>query len=184
MASSDSRNHHCAFCGIGLFSGLKCRLFNETQGRRFVTQRCKNTPFLYAFLTQERPAPKSHNSKQFLCIPCVNWKRRAEHGLLKRTQQPMLQLDQMILFLMQPGRFQEPDHRCMERLVMAVRQPDNLYRNLFPSPVLKITMDISDNTYQHCVAAWWRYNDRTEFFASAQEAKRVRSAIKAGLIKE
>lgn len=67
---------------------------------------------------------------------------------------------------------------------MAVRQPDNLYRNLFPSPVLKITMDISDNTYQHCVAAWWRYNDRTEFFASAQEAKRVRSAIKAGLIKE
>ena len=38
------------------------------------------------------------------------------------------------------------------------------------------------NTYQHCVAAWWEYNGRTEFFATAQEARRVRCALKAGLL--
>lgn len=179
----DPRSSHCAFCGINLQGGLKRRLFNSTQGRRFVQQRCKSTPFLYSVLTRA-PAASDNPEKQYLCIPCVNWKRRAEHGRLKRTRQPMLQLDQMILFLMQPGRFQEPDHRCMERLVIAVRQPDNLYRFIFPFPVLRITRDITGNTYQHCVAAWWVYNGKSEFFSSPQEAKRVRSAIKAGLVRE
>lgn len=177
----DPRSTHCAFCGINLQNGLKRRLFNAAQGRKFILQRCKETPFLYSVLTQ--PGTESPE-KQYLCIPCVNWKRRAEHGRLKRTRQPMLQLDQMILFLMQPGRFQEPDHRCMERLVVAVRQPDNLYRWIFPAPVQRIIQDISGDTYQHCVAAWWLYNGRTEFFSSPQEAKRVRSAVKAGLVQE
>lgn len=173
---------HCAFCGISLLEhGLKRRLFNAEQGRRFVVQRCKQTPFLYPLLADRDASPRG---KQYLCIPCVNWKRRAEHGRLKRTKQPMLQLDQLLMFLMQPGRFQEPDHRCMGRLVMALRQTDNLYRWLFPSPVQRIIRDISGNTYQHCVAAWWLYNGKTEFFSSPQEAKRVRSAVKAGIIQD
>lgn len=91
----------------------------------------------------------------------------------------MLQLDQMILFLMQPGRHQEPDMRCMERLVKAVRQPCNPYRALFPAPVRWIVSRIKGDTYRDCVVAWWEYNGRTEFFASAQEARRVRCALKA-----
>jgi hypothetical protein len=94
----------------------------------------------------------------------------------------MLQLDQMILFLLQPGRFPEPDHRCMERLVKAVRQPDNLYHRVFPMPVQWITRRIEGDTFQHCVAAWWLYNNKTEFFASPQEAKRVRGVVKNGLV--
>lgn len=183
--SSHPKCSYCAFCGINLLeNGLKRRLFNAVQGRRFVLNCCKDTPFLYLVLArgsvqQERTAPPS---KQYLCIPCVNWKRRAEFGRLKRTRQPMLQLDQMILFLMQPGRFQEPDHRCMKRLVMAVRQPDNLYAWIFPLPVQGIVKMIAGDTFQHCVAAWWLYNGKTEFFSSSQEAKRVRSAVKAGLV--
>lgn len=181
----DPRSTHCAFCGINLQYGLKRRLFNADQGHRFVLQRCKETPFVYPVLTRPPiPSDGESSGKQYLCIPCVNWKRRAEHGRLKRTRQPMLQLDQMILFLLQPGRFQEPDHRCMERLVVAVRQPDNLYRGIFPAPVQRIIQDISGNTYQHCVAAWWVFNGKTEFFSSPQEAKRVRSAVKAGLVEE
>lgn len=172
---------HCSFCGINLSNGLKRRLYSPIPGRKFILQRCKATPFLYPLLTTGTIDP---DRKQHLCIPCVNWKRRAEHGRLKRTRQPMLQLDQMILFLLQPGRFQEPDHRCMERLVVAVRQPDNMFRSIFPAPVQRITLDIAGDTYQHCVAAWWLYNGRTEFFFSPQEAKRVRSAVKAGLVSE
>ena len=172
---------HCSFCGINLSNGLKRRLYSPVPGRKFILQRCKATPFLYPLLTAGAIDP---DRKQHLCIPCVNWKRRAEHGRLKRTRLPMLQLDQMILFLLQPGRFQEPDHRCMERLVVAVRQPDNMFRSIFPAPVQRITRDIAGDTYQHCVAAWWLYNGRTEFFFSPQEAKRVRSAVKAGLVSE
>jgi hypothetical protein len=157
--------------------GVRKRFFNAVQGSYFVHERCKPTPFLYEFLADGGLG----GGKHYLCIPCVNWKRRAEHGTLRRTRQPMLQLDQMILFLMQPGRFQEPDHRCMERLVMAVRQPGNMYRHIFPIPVLTMVDSIKGDTYLHCVVAWWEYNGRTEFFSSSQEAKRVRSAVKAGL---
>jgi hypothetical protein len=69
----------------------------------------------------------------------------------------------------------------MERLVSAVRQPGNPYfRLVFPLPVQRIVRDIRGNTFQDCVMAWWEYNGRTEFFASAQEARRVRCALKAG----
>jgi hypothetical protein len=168
---------HCGLCGIHLV-GLKRRLFCPVEGAKFVRERCKPTPFLHTLLSSGRAA----HVKRFVCIPCVNWKRRVEHVRARPTAvRPMLQLDRMILFLMQPGRHQEPDMRCMERLVRAVRQPENPYRAAFPPPVQWIVSRIQGDTYQHCVLAWWEYNGRTEFFASAQEARRVRCALKAGL---
>lgn len=166
----------CALCGICLEQGDKKRLFCASEARKFISERCKPTPFLFSFLVAQNP------SSNAVCIPCVNWKRRAEMGTFKRTKRPLLQLDQLILFLMQPGKHQEPDHRCMQRLVKAVRQPSNPYRAIFPLPVYSISLLIKADTYQHCVAAWWEYNGRTEFFASSQEARRVRCAIKAGLV--
>lgn len=119
--------HRCTFCGINLL-GMKRRLFCPTEGRAFIEKRCKATPFLHAHLLASL---LSASGRQVLCIPCVNWKRRAERGTLRRQAVPMLQLDQLLLFLMQPGKHQEPDLRCMERLIKAVRQPENPYRQPF-----------------------------------------------------
>jgi hypothetical protein len=168
----------CVLCGIDL-AGLKRRLFCPVEGGRFITDRCKPSPFLHAFLAR---GELDCDRKHYLCIPCVNWKRRVVQGSLRRACKPMLQLDRMILFLMQPGRHQEPDMRCMQRLVRAVRQPTNPYLPLFPSPARWIASSISGDTYQHCVLAWWEFNGRTEFFASPQEARRVRCALKAGIV--
>ena len=167
----------CTLCGIHL-AGLKRRLFCPVEGRKFVRDRCRPTPFLHALLSERGV---SEGQKHYMCIPCVNWKRRVVQGSLRRQGKPMLQLDRMILFLLQPGRHQEPDQRCMERLVQAMRQPSNPYRDVFPFPVQWMVQRVRANTYQHCVLAWWEYNGRTEFFASAQEARRVRCVIKAGL---
>lgn len=170
-------NKYCGLCGIHLV-GLKRRLFCPVEGARFVRDCCKPSPFVHALLAAGKAAP----GKRFVCIPCVNWKRRVDHVRARTSSaRPLLQLDRMILFLMQPGRHQEPDMRCMERLVKAVRQPDNPYSVAFPLPVRWIVARIQGDTYQHCVLAWWEYNGRTEFFASAQEARRVRCALKAGL---
>lgn len=175
----------CSFCG-GNLTGAQRRLFNQAKFRKFVLEKCKEAPFIYPILAREPlpPASSKRACKQYLCIPCVNWRRRAESGRLRRNRQPMLQLDQMLLFLLQPGRFPEPDHRCMTRLVSAVRQPENMYRPCFPAPVLWIVDHIEGNTYQHCVAAWWKYNHKTVFFASPQEAKRVRCVVKNGIVDE
>lgn len=55
-------------------------------------------------------------------------------------------------------------------------------RAFFPLPVQTIVGMTKDDTYLACVAAWWQYNGRTEFFASTGEARRVRCALKAGLL--
>lgn len=167
----------CVLCGTRL-DGLKRRLFCPVEGRRFIRERCRPTPFLHAFLSSS-DAPDG--TAQYMCIPCVNWKRRVVQARPRGgAKRPLLQLDQMILFLMQPGRQQEPDLRCMERLVRAVRQAHNPYRaSVFPAPVRWIAARIAGDTFHDCVVAWWEYNGQTEFFASAQEGRRVRCALKA-----
>lgn len=170
-------DHSCGLCGIHLAAGLKRRFQCPAEIQAFVVRRCKATPFLYAHLMrQEGHAVK----RQALCIPCVNWKRRVDSRAgLKRTRRPMLQLDQLIVYLLQPGKHQEPDHRCMERLVRAVRQGNaNPFACVLPTPVRTIASSIAGDTYLDCVMAWWEYNGKTEFFASAQEARRVRCAMK------
>ena len=176
MPSSD---HFCGLCGIHL-AGLKRRFQCPKDIQAFVVGRCKTTPFLHAHLANQA-RPSSPAKRQGLCIPCVNWKRRVGSGAgLKRTRRPMLQIDQLILYLLQPGKHQEPDHRCMERLVKAIRQDTNPFARVLPTPVQSIVARIRNDTYLDCVMAWWEYNGKTEFFASAQEARRVRCAVKHG----
>jgi hypothetical protein len=165
---------HCCLCGIHL-DGLKRRYQSPRETSRFIRECCKPSPFLYAPLSNLECSPP----RQGICIPCVNWKRRVETIGLRRTRQPKLQMDQLICYLLQPGAHAEPDHRCMERLIQAARQPGNPYRALFPVPVQTILDAVQENTFHACVVAWWAYNGNTEFFASGQEARRVRCALKA-----
>jgi len=95
---------------------------------------------------------------------------------------PLLQIDQLILFLMDPGRYKEPDNRCMVRLMEAIRQEDNPFVSGFPTPVKSIIKNIKDNTYHHAVLAWWNYNGQTPFFSHARQVRKVRYVIKKGMI--
>lgn len=167
---------HCCMCGISLPRGCKRRFQGVEDSVAFVARRCKATPFLFTHLSGSRAGARREEG---VCIPCVNWKRRVQTEGLKRTRRPMLQLDQLICFLLRPGEHQEPDHRCMERLVRAARDPTNPYRCVFPLPVRAILDAASDDSTHACILAWWEYNGRSEFFASSQEARRVRMAIKA-----
>lgn len=179
-------HQHCCLCGIKLL-GLKRRFQSRANTAAFVSKHCKPTPFVYRLLSSDtgvlradQPAiPKRRSMLQGVCIPCVNWKRRVETCGLKRSKHPMLQLDQLICFLMQPGYHMEPDHRCMERLVLAAQQQDNPLRPLFPVAVQAILDAAKAPTSHACVYAWWEYNGCTEFMASGQEARRVRYVVKA-----
>lgn len=189
MAGPVGVRNHCCLCGITL-RGLKRRFQRPRDLAEFVSKHCKPTPFLYPFLcgasllhegeaSMSKASPKRKGSLWGVCIPCVNWKRRVETFGLKRVKQPMLQLDQLICFLMQPGQHMEPDFRCMERLVQAARQQQNPFKGVFPCPVQSILDIVKKDTFQACVIAWWEYNGRTEFFSSGHEARRVRCAVKA-----
>ncbi len=177
----------CCLCGIKLVPGMKRRFQQAGDLLSFVRTKCKETPFVHVYLCTtlehrsafgDTDADSSTSTRESICIPCVNWKRRVETLGLRRTKLPMLQLDQLVCFLMQPGTHPEPDHRCMKRLIRSARQLCNPYRSVFPLPVTTILNGVRENTFYDCVRSWWDYNGQTEFFASGQEAKRVRCVVK------
>ncbi len=165
---------HCCLCGIKFGSKMKRRMLNAKELASFVRNQCRPTPFVYRMLI----APECLGGTVFgVCIPCVNWKRRISVLPAKRRLQPMLQLDQLVYYLLRPGFFIEPDRRCIGRLLAGVRQPGNPFIRAFPLPAQTILSNLKDNTYDECVRAWWDYNGNTEFFGSGAEAKRVRSFL-------
>lgn len=173
---------HCCLCGTPSKPGTKRRMQDRQELVNFVTRRCWPTPFLFQALSQclqDARDEESREERLVVCIPCVNWKRRvAEVTLSKRRNRlPMLQLDQIIYYLLRPGVHPEPDRRCMGRLLAGARQADNPFRHLFPLPVQTILSALKRDTYTACIEAWWDYNGRTEFLASGGEAKRIRSLL-------
>ena len=187
MQCPDGGESHCCLCGILFDANMKRRLQDRDELPRFVSERCKPSPFLYQRLSKpDALAYTMGRGQLYLCIPCVNWKRRVETRSLRRTRLPRLQLDQLIYFLLQPGVYPEPDHRCMERLIMGARQVENPLSVVYPIPVREILSKVDADNYTACVIAWWYYNGCTEFFASGKESRRARGVFKlledAGLL--
>lgn len=170
---------HCCLCGIRFAPGMKRRMQDRQELTAFVTRRCWPTPFLFQALSCRHASVQGRGGRLGVCIPCVNWKRRVMEvaSSKRRRRLPMLQLDQLIYYLLRPGVHAEPDRRCMGRLLAGSRQADNPFRPLFPLPVQTILSALKRDTYGACIEAWWEYNGRTEFFASGGEAKRVRSLL-------
>lgn len=180
MIQTGTWRDHCTLCGIRFEGG--CRRFQDWSSLlAFLRRRCKPTPFVHGFLTGMRC---EQGGARGVCIPCINWKRRVDGAGLRRAKTPMLQLDQLVLYMMQPGKHPEPDRRCMDRLIRAMRQDDNPFQHALPLPAQTIVRGIQGNTYLHVVASWWEYNGKTDFFSSSEEVRRVRCAIKQGLVSE
>ena len=65
-------------------------------------EKVKPTPFVQAWLAGRDRGELE--DREALCVPCVNWRRRVTNGSLKKNRRPYLQLDQLILYLLHPGR--------------------------------------------------------------------------------
>ncbi len=163
---------HCQLCGIML--PLQKRRYQDTSElHALIKEKCKATPFIYSSIMNYKD-PKSP-----ICIPCVNWRRRVTKEGFKRSRRPLVQMDQLILYIMHPGANKELDQRCMGRLFEAIQQPDNPYRSCLPLPVVTILGGIQAITYNEVVKKWWEYNGCTEFFKSRNASKTVRAMLKA-----
>lgn len=138
-----------------------------------------------------------------LCIPCVNWKRRCVYSLIakkntptkpalqrkttfkpQRFTKPLLQIDQMILFAMNPGKFLLPDKRCVLRLIDSLKDSENyLVRLAVPDAAKEIVSGVTEREDKKLIVcqlthSWWKYNGYTHFFTHAGTARLVRLAIK------
>ena len=155
---------------------------------QFVSARCQPTAYGYQYFS----AVKGED-QVLLCISCVNWQRRAS-GAGKRkagpVKKPLLLMDQVAHFMMEPGTTPFPDQRCVLRLVTSLRNPGGnpvpeLLLSLMPVPVQTMIMMLPERpegVLNAIVGAWWDYNGRTVFFAHHLTAKLVRKMVKSRAI--
>jgi hypothetical protein len=186
------QSQRCWLCQQKLGSSKSSRMQGFDTMREFVKDLCQPTPFWYQWLVNVC-VPVN------LCIACVNWKRRCSTGAqvrsrsvvgkyvkigskratVKKYEKPMLQLDQLILFLMYPGRFTPPDQRCLHRLLESLMDPGNMVWHVVPMCVKGVLAQVDGTCgVQDLVKAWWVFNGRTPFLKNPILGRMVRAAIK------
>jgi hypothetical protein len=182
----------CIFCG-GLIPLQSSSTYNKRKRSlkslaQFVLARCQPTPYGYQYFSAVQG-----EERVLLCISCVNWQRRASGAGRKKigpTKKPMLLMDQVALFMLEPGTIQFPDQRCVLRFVMSLRTVSdgctdwvpNLLLGLMPVQVQTmigmLPPQLTENVLNSIVRVWWDYNGQTPFFAHHLTAKLVRKMIK------
>lgn len=179
----------CLFCGVriscspapGCLHNKRRKSLSSVRG--FVLSRCRPTPYGYAAFSS-----LSGEGRALLCIPCVNWQRRCVRR--RGASKPLLLVDQVILFILEPGRTPIPDQRCALRLLASLRRGggDWVTATLFwlmPTPVQAIILSLPEELFSGegalsdaLVRAWWRYNNHTVFMSHHMTAKLVRRVVK------
>ena len=183
----------CIFCG-GLIQLLSGSVYNKRKRSmkslgQFVTARCQPTPYGYQYFSTAMG-----EEKVLLCISCVNWQRRSSGAGRRKTgiaRKPMLLMDQVALFMLEPGTTPFPDQRCVLRLVMSLKNVGGNFTDWVPKlllglmPVQVQTMigmlpsQPTESVLNSIIRVWWDYNGRTVYFAHHLTAKLVRRMIKS-----
>ena len=124
----------------------------------------------------ELEAQVTFKSKSFQHCPNVTLFCRAFNS--KTRAKILLQLDQLIIYILRPGTEKELDQRCVPRLILALQQHKNPFSAVVPLPVQGIVSRMSmDDVGNHWIArAWWEYNGHTDFFDNPVVARYVRAA--------
>jgi hypothetical protein len=182
----------CIFC-CGVIPLLTGSTYNKRKRSmrsigQFVAARCQPTPYGYNFFSS------AHGEERvLLCISCVNWQRRASGAGRKKalqTKKPMLLMDQIILFMLEPGTIQFPDQRCVSRLVTSLKTMGDgsidwvprLILGLMPVQVQTMIGMLpllpTESMLNAIVRVWWEFNGRTVFFSHHLTAKLVRKMVK------
>ena len=179
----------CIFCG-GRIPLPSASIYNKrkrslTSIGQFVSTRCQPTPYGHLHFSGVKG-----EDRVLLCISCVNWQRRACGAGKRKTgavRKPLLLMDQVALFMMQPGVVPFPDQRCVLRLVMSLRTHGTdwvpkLLLGLMPVPVQTMISMLPDQVEGSVLTAlvrvWWDYNGNTVFFSHHLTAKLVRKMVK------
>jgi hypothetical protein len=111
-------------------------------------------------------------------------KKKRKHSLsfAVKFEKPLLQIDQMILFVIYPGKFMLPDRRCLARLVESMQDTTNIIlQQIMPTNVQYIFEHMkkgSTSLVHDIMHSWWLYNNQPHFLMHPSTAKLVRNMLK------
>jgi hypothetical protein len=190
----------CILCGhvLGVSDGRRYKKYDAM--RELVIQKCIPTTFVYASVVRCSNGVGKHT----VCIACVNWTRRLS---LKTSQQLIyIPMDNVILFVAQPGQHAEPDKRTLVRLLRSLSAVPPLPVNHYTcfetgamTSLKKVLVEkgFFDGTREVCeetdavaeydkdllidtiIRVWWIFNGMPTFLSDKSTGRYVRRMLRA-----
>lgn len=161
---------HCIFCGWSNFSSGHS-IISLLEIQSFLTKKCIMTQFHYHVVKALDPQITPNVP---ICRPCLNW-QRVRTNFKKKVFTPF---DHLIMFASNPGDVQEPDHRCLERLVKSLFSKHNFFYDIIPYHVFKILEKIQtakgERIPELIVSHWWKFNEHSQFLHNKKITRIIR----------
>lgn len=169
----------CLLCGLRCDDPQTFRVTDASEVQQLLAAACVPTAFHYASVVS-LPGKARHP----LCIPCVNWKRRAKKMSRLPRWKRLTPLDSILMHTVAPAHYPEPDQRCFERLARAAADPDNGFCAVIPERIRQILAGaVSSKDTRPCAVSaeilrgWWRANHETAFFRHPETARAIRHTL-------
>jgi hypothetical protein len=178
----------CCMCCRALSSSEPAQLHNSSSMRQYLNDVFVCTPFLWKYLNEmvkgmelslERKQTELSSSTDdcfmCMCVACDAWVQRNSKDCVEKR---LLYVDQIILFMIMPGKYCLPERRGCMRVLQNMRMDNPIVSCVTPSmlryqlPVMGPSLTEASMLYK-----WWDYNGRPFIVGSAALAKKLRRVV-------
>jgi len=174
------QTRQCLLCGI-YGAGVPFRTRTVAHIQNVLTKYIQETPFVWRYIRDRLWGVKQDASVD-ICAPCMQWMQRACNYASQRTTRYMLLVDQLVMYVMHPGRAPGKtaciQARVYSRILQTLRQPGNPLMFICPLMVKDIITNKLDPDHKkplmHIMQQWWVINGSPEILPSAEVARAVR----------
>jgi hypothetical protein len=170
----------CCLCCRSLSNREPAQLQSCSMMRQYLDEVFTRTPFLWAYLDQlvKGIDTDSSSDEDFLvmCVACdALAMRMSKNQPLKRR---MLYVDQIVLFMLLPGKYDLPERRGCNRVLQQMRLDNPVIHHVVPS-MLHYQLPVVGPclTEAQILHNWWIFNDKPFIVGSAALSKKLRRVV-------
>jgi len=148
--------------------------------RQYLDDVFTRTPFLWAYLDQlVKGMDKVSSSEENFLVMCVACDalamRMNKHQPVERR---LLYVDQIVLFMLLPGKYDLPERRGCARVLEEMRLDNPVIHHVVPS-MLRYQLPVVGPclTEAQILHNWWIFNDKPFIVGSAALSKKLRRVV-------
>ena len=170
----------CCLCCRSLSNKEPAQLQSWSMVRQYLDEVFMRTPFLWEYLNQlVISMEKNSDADENFLIMCVACDALAMRMSKKQdVKRRLLYVDQIVLFMLLPGKYELPERRGCSRVLEEMRLDNPVIRHVVPA-MLRYQLPVlgSSLTEAQILYNWWIHNDKPFIVGSAALSKKLRRVV-------